>query len=110
MARLLQPAFTRGEVSPSLHARVDLALYQNALKSARNFFVRPQGGVSNRSGTQFVSIAADSAAGSSVLIPFIFSTEQAYILEFAEERIRIFANGGYLQSGAGTKTITNITI
>lgn len=110
MARLLQPAFTRGEISPSLHARVDLALYQVGLKTLRNFFVRPQGGVSNRSGTQHVSIAAETDANSSVLIPFIFSTEQTYMLEFAEERIRLFTNGGYLQDPASSRTISTLTI
>jgi hypothetical protein len=110
LARLLQPAFTRGEISPQLHARVDLALYQTGLKTLRNFIVRPQGGVSNRPGTQYVSITADSDAGSSILIPFIFSTEQAYILEFAEERVRVFTNGSYVEDPASANTITSVTL
>lgn len=108
MARLLQPAFSSGELSPSLYARVDLARYQTALRKARNVFVRPHGGVSNRSGTQFVA-PASSPDEDSVLIPFIFSTEQAYILEFAAGVIQVFANGGFVQSSASL-TITNVTI
>lgn len=99
MARLLQPSFSSGELSPSLYARVDLARYGTALRKARNAFVRPHGGVSNRSGTQFVA-PARFPDQDSVLIPFIFSTEQAYILEFAAGAIQVFANGGFVQSSS----------
>jgi hypothetical protein len=110
MARLLQPAFTRGELSPLLRARVDTALYQVGLRKLRNMFVRTQGGVSNRAGLPFVGIAASNDEGGSVLIPFIFSTEQAYILEFSAGAIRVFANGAFIPSGVGTATITNVVV
>lgn len=109
MPRLLQPAFTRGEVSPQLHGRVDLALYQIALRTLRNMMVRPQGGAFNRGGTQFVAPCrhADSA---SVLIPFIFSTEQAYILEFSEGSIRVFANGAFVEDIGVSNPIDGINV
>ncbi|HXH24046.1 MAG TPA: hypothetical protein VNI78_02280, partial [Vicinamibacterales bacterium] len=108
MARLLQPAFTSGEISPSLYARVDLALYQTGLRKLRNCFVRPHGGVSNRSGTQFVSPARNNEQ-TNVLIPFVFSTEQAYILEFSAGAIQVFANGGFV-AGTLTYTLTSVVV
>lgn len=108
MARPLQPAFSSGELSPSLYARVDLARYGTAARKLRNMFVRPHGGVSNRSGTQYVA-PARFADQESVLIPFIFSTEQAYILEFSAGAIQVFANGGFVQSTSSI-AISNVTI
>lgn len=89
MARPLQPAFTAGELSPALYARVDLARYQTGLRTLRNFFVRPQGGVSNRAGTRFLDILdPDSSA---ILIPFVFSTLQAYALVFDDGTLTVYA-------------------
>lgn len=106
MAKVLQPSFTSGEISPSLYARVDLARYQTGLRTCRNFFVRPHGGVSNRSGTEFVS---ELTGGEYRLIPFIFSTEQAYMLTFGPGLVRVFANGGFVQN-LTTFTVTSVTV
>jgi hypothetical protein len=91
MPKLAQISFAAGEVSPSVAMRTDLARYGTALKSCLNFFVRPTGGVSNRAGTRFIAATKDSGEKTSILLPFTFSTEQAYILEFGEEYVRIYA-------------------
>lgn len=93
MPQLIQPSFTGGELAPALYGRVDLARYLVSLRKALNFIVRPTGGVDNRAGTQLVSATAN-AAKKSVLIPFIFSTSQAYMCEFAEGVINVYYNGG----------------
>lgn len=91
--RLMQPSFAGGELTPSLFARRDLAKYQVGLALARNVFVRPHGGVSNRAGTRFVAEVYDSAVRSK-LLPFEFNTDQTYIMEFADGIMRIFYRGG----------------
>ena len=53
----IQPSFAGGEVSPSLQGRVDSVAYQTWLKNARNFYVHPQGGASNRPGTVYMGTA-----------------------------------------------------
>lgn len=103
MANLLQPSFSSGELAPSLYGRVDTARYQTGLRRCRNFFVRPHGGVSNRSGTRFVA-ATKHADRNAILVPFIFSTEQAYMLEFGHEYIWVYADGAPL----GVATAVNI--
>ena len=81
--------FAGGELSPGLHARVDLAKYSTGLKTARNVNILSHGGVRNRPGTHYVAAASDSTHAVR-LIPFTYSTGQAYILEFGEGYIRFY--------------------
>ena len=54
MARIRIPLnnFSFGEVSPSLTSRTDSPVYTSAAESLKNFFIRAEGGVINRPGTQ----------------------------------------------------------
>ena len=83
--------FAGGELSPGLHARVDLAKYSTGLKTARNVNILSHGGVRNRPGTHYVAAAGDSTHAVR-LIPFTYSTGQAYILEFGEGYIRFYTS------------------
>lgn len=85
----IQPTFAGGEISPSLHSRVDLARYATALKKARNCIIHPQGGCSNRPGSKFIQETKDSSKRSR-LIPFEFSSEQAYAIEFGDGYCRFY--------------------
>ena len=60
--RLMQESFTSGEISPLLHARVDLARYMTGLAELKNFIVLPQGGVTRRPGLEKVSASWTSQA------------------------------------------------
>lgn len=93
-----QPAFTAGELSPSLWARVDLSKYQTGLKTAKNLFVHPHGGISNRAGLQFINEVKDSADNAR-LIPFQFNTEQTYVLEFGDLYMRVYRDGEIILDG-----------
>lgn len=98
MSEVIQPSFSAGEVAPATYARVDLARYYTALKTCRNFVVLPEGGAQNRSGTRFITEVKNSNARTR-LIPFQFSTEQTYILEFGNLYIRFVSMGGQVVSG-----------
>lgn len=54
MARLRVPlsSFEFGEVSPSLTSRTDVSVYNASAARIRNFFIKSEGGVEKRSGTQ----------------------------------------------------------
>lgn len=97
--RAYQPAFTAGELSPALHARIDLAKYASGLKTARNLFIHPHGGASNRPGLEFLGEVKDSADRAR-LIPFQFNTEQTYVLEFGDLYMRVWKDGGIILSGS----------
>lgn len=97
--RLMQGAFTGGELAPSLYARVDLAKYAAGLKTAKNVFVHAHGGVSNRPGFQYLGTAHVSSSPVR-LIPFEFNdTGQVYILEFGHLYMRVWKDGGLVLSG-----------
>jgi hypothetical protein len=100
MPDIPQRNFTGGELDPALHARSDLTKYRNGLATLRNFKIHPQGGVSNREGTEFILETKDSSAVSR-LIPFEFNKDQAYILEFGNLYMRVFKDGGAVLDGVG---------
>ncbi len=83
-----------------MHGRVDLQKYGASCKTLKNFICFPHGGIVKRSGTRFVAECKDSA-NTKRLIPFVFSTTQAYILEFGNDYIRFYRNEGQiLDSGS----------
>lgn len=88
----LQPSFTGGEISPSLQTRVDSASYHTWLKRAQNMFVHPQGGISNRAGTQYMGTAKQ--ASPCQLISFPIGAEEGYVLELGAGYMRFFAAQG----------------
>jgi hypothetical protein len=90
-----QVSFASGELSPLLSARTDLARYFTGLATAKNVFIHPQGGVSNRQGTYFMASTKDSTK-KSVLIPFKFSKSQSYVMEFGNLYIRFFTTEGQI--------------
>lgn len=85
----IKPSFTAGELSPMLYGRVDLNQYNLGAKTIRNFICHGHGGVSNRPGMAFIC----NCDGNKTyrypprLIPFQFSTKDAYVLVFLEEEI-----------------------
>jgi hypothetical protein len=91
----LQSGFTTGELSPRLDGQVDFEKYGQGCKLLQNFIPIAQGPAVKRPGFRY--IAPTKYANKKVrLIPFEFSTEQAYILEFGDHYIRFFKNQGQL--------------
>lgn len=104
--RTLWRSFAGGEITPELFGRLDLAKFQTGLKTARNFIILPHGPAANRSGTEYVLEVKDSSKHT-VLIPFIYSTTQAYVLEFGDQYMRIHTAGATVLEAA--QTITSAT-
>lgn len=94
----MQTSFSGGEFSPLLNGQVDLDRYKQALERCLNYIPSLQGGLIRRSATKFVATAKTSSL-TARLIPFEFSTTQAYILEFGNQYIRFYRNNGQIQSG-----------
>lgn len=88
-------SFAKGELTPALTMRVDLAAYHVGAAQLSNFFVAATGGASNRPGTQFLG-SFSTPTGNMRLIPFIFSTVQAYVLVLQNLRARVIMNGGFV--------------
>lgn len=90
-----QRSFAGGELAPSLWARTDQQKYSIGLRTCRNHIVQRHGGITNRSGTQFIS-EVRSSAGAVRLIPFERSRTEAYVLEFGNLYVRMIRNGAYV--------------
>ncbi len=99
MVSPLQPSSARGEITPLAGARVDTAAYQISLALCANWVVTPYGSLTRRPGTIYVN--STKADGEARLIPFQFSTTEAYILEFGEGHMRVFRQRSQVGDGGG---------
>lgn len=89
----IQTSFNAGKWGPLLQGRVDLEKYTSACNELKNFIPTVQGPALKRSGTRFLKTVKDQAKKSR-LIPFEFSTEQAYVLELYEGGMRVLKDSG----------------
>lgn len=100
-------SFNGGEVSRLVEGRTDLDRYPSSNRKLLNTVAAPQGPAIPRSGTEFVQTAYKPDK-KSALVPFVFSEEQAYMLEFADGRVRFLNDDGILvqtpQTATGTGT------
>ena len=88
---IAQNTFTTGQLDPVLHERYEYAGYASGAALLENFLVLPQGGITKRAGSRFVTTARD--ATTTRLIPFVISPLLAYVLELSDNAIRVFKNG-----------------
>jgi hypothetical protein len=101
-------AFNAGEFGDRMAARVQFDKYQNAGAVYQNILPLPQGGWTRRPGFRYIN-TAKSASVRPWLLPFIFSSTQAYTLELGEMSMRFFRNQGLIAAADVTATITNGT-
>lgn len=101
-------SFNAGEWSPLMAGRVDLDKYPASCRRMFNFLPTPQGAAVARNGTAYVATAASAAATSS-LLPFQFSTLQSCILEFGDKVLRFVTKDGLLTTGDGVTVYTVAT-
>ena len=99
-------SFVSGEFSPKLDGRTDFDKYNSGCKTLENFLVHPQGAATRRVGTQFIAEVKDSTKKTR-LIPFEFSTEQTYVLEFGNQYIRFYKDKGQITSGGSAYEISS---
>lgn len=94
-------AFNEGELSPLMEARVDVDARARGAARLENMLPLVQGPVTRRPGLRFVNAAkhADTAAR---LLPFVFSPDQSYVLEFGHLYVRFYRDGGLLESAPDT--------
>ena len=107
-ANTLQPSFNAGELSPRMAARVDFSQYDNAAEIMENLLPLPQGGAARRPGTRYVADAASHVVKPR-LVPFVFSTVQAYVLELGAQTLRVFKDQGQVSLSDTDAAISNGT-
>lgn len=83
---IMKNNFSAGELSPTLYTRTDIQQYANGAKTLKNVIPLVEGGVRKRPGTFFLGIKSDAVR----LIPFVVSSDKAYILILKPQSIEIF--------------------
>jgi len=88
-SHIVQSAFTSGEIAPTLHGRVDIEKYYQALAQAKNVVIMPHGGVRRRGGLKKIldySNVSNEADKQIIRIEsFSFNVDQRYLLSFSLE-------------------------
>lgn len=95
-------SFNTGEITPLIDARSDLEKYSAGCRTLVNMIPRIYGGVERRPGAEYIQDAKNSPE-SARMIPFIFSSTIAYMLEFGDLYIRVYFDGVALNDTAGNQ-------
>lgn len=96
-----QRTLAGGEITPNAYARSDLSLYEKSARTLRNLICMRHGGVTGRPGSMYVGTALNGGAAVR-LLPFIFNETglgQSYVLEFGNQYVAFYQNGGVVISG-----------
>lgn len=102
----IQQSFNGGEFGRQLLARTDFAKYKNGLRKAENVIPLTHGGASRRPGSRYIATVKDSTALTHVM-PFVFKTTQAYMIEKGNNYFRFMRNQGTITTVDVTASITN---
>lgn len=112
MARVNVPLtnFQFGEVSPSVLSRTDTTMYSAAAQKVENLFLRNEGGLLKRYGTEriyeFDTTVDSTKLFQHRLVPFIFSDDERYIVSLENAKIRVFIIDPATGAVSLTATIT----
>lgn len=94
MPDIIQPSFAAGMLSPRLRGRVDLQQFAAGAEDLTNAAVQTQGGAAKRPGSYFM--VAPKAAARVRLVPFVVSSDVAFVLEFGNLYVRFARNRAQL--------------
>ena len=89
----MQPSFAGGKFDPKVWGRIDNERYASGLRECKNFFIHKFGSVSNRTGFLYLG-NAKNADKKCRLLPFVYSDEQAYVMEFGDCYVRFWNSDG----------------
>lgn len=91
-----QVAMSSGEIDPLLFRRFDYQRFQTGLAACRGFLPMVQGGVTRVPGTLY----RGAAKGACVLVPFVFAANDAVVLEFSSNAMRVWRYGVPVMAGS----------
>lgn len=103
----IQNSLSAGELSPSLRGRTDTKKYGEGTSTCRNFFANYRGGVSSRAGLAYVGTCKQQYPTPPRDIPFQFSLNQGFALEFGHLYMRIKSDGAYVTEA--TVAVTSVS-
>lgn len=99
-----------GIVSPKLDARVDQQKYGSWLRQCLNMIPYKSGGLTRRVGTQMIAPAKLANTGGHdyavTVLPFVFSPQTTFTLEFGHHYIRFYSNGVQVMVNSAATWVT----
>ena len=102
---LKQTKFNAGEFSPQMYGDTAHPKYSAALKTLKNWIPIPEGAAVLRPGTRYINTIKNQSAKAR-LIPFIFSDNSTFILEFGNLYIRFYTLAQFVNTAYGLNTGT----
>ena len=96
--RKLYRSMNGGVITPEMFSRIDDTKVQNGVETANNFIILPHGPAANRAGTSFVK-SVKTPARKTKLLPYTFSSDQTFVLEFGHQYIRFHTAGATVLVG-----------
>lgn len=84
-------AFNSGIISPLIQGRVDFDKYSRGCEDIVNFDVLKGGGLRRRFKTLLLTTVGETSAR---IEPFVFSSEQIYIIVFSDKKATVFSRHG----------------
>lgn len=97
---LPQYAFNAGAVGSKIVGRADLSdLYRKAAKDISNMIPTQQGLLLRRPGTHYLTKSIEDNVR---LVPYVYDSNNSYMLEFADDKIRVFKGRDPVMIDAGT--------
>lgn len=104
-ANVPQTSFNSGELSPLMYGDFQAPRYKKGLALCLNYLPTLQGPLIRKPGSKYVNPVKDST-NPPILVPFKFSSTQAYILEFGNGYIRFYANNGQVITSGTTYQVS----
>lgn len=100
-----QRSFSSGEIAPLLHRRSDYQRFQTGLAQCRGFLPLRQGGFTRAPGTIFRGYTRANAQ--SILVPFVFASDDALVLEFSPGKLRFWRYGALVEKDDAPYEVTS---
>ncbi len=97
-------SFQGGELNPLLFGRTESQFFRRSCQKLENMFIHVEGAAEKRGGTRYIAPANDETQPVR-LIEFEFSREDAFMLEFGHEYIRVLARDGIVQDHEGNDVV-----
>jgi hypothetical protein len=101
MANVPVIRLNKGKMTPLIDARSDVEAYAGGCRELQNFIPRIYGPVERRPGTKFIANCEDNNIKSH-MVPFIFSSEIAYDIEFSDKIINVYFDGTLIEGNIAT--------
>ena len=102
------PRFNVGEVDPAMTGRLDLSQYAAAAREARNVLLLPHGGFRKRGGFRHLA-EAKYHDRKTILVPFVYSARENYVIELGDRYARFLTRDGLLRAGTVSTTLSTWT-